>query len=335
MRRKERIDRGIKVRSDDIYAIASYREMLYLLLPRLTPVIALLILPLITQFCKAYYYEKVAVLSCIIGLLALSWDYMASVGLFSLGQAFFFGTGAYFSAYAHLKYGLHPIFAMVIATVAGALFCTAILAPVLRLRGVYFSIITLALPLFFTRIIEATKILGGTEGLTGLMPISNRWAEVYIPIVSFLTALFAFRRIINSDYGLVIQAIRDNDRAVLASGLNVQLYKAQCVFVASIASCFAGAFMAHFYQAVGLSAFALDYSLMPLTSAILGGVGTFAGPAIGAFVIVPLSETLRTLGTLRVVVYAVLLFVAVIALPEGIFPYIRRKYQQVERIVEV
>lgn len=331
MIRKERIDRGIKVRSDDIYAISSYREILYLLLPRVIPVLSLLLLPTLL----GSYYERVIIISCLMGLLALSWDLLASIGLFSLGQAFFFGVGGYASGFFSYQLGLPVPYSIVLGTVSGALVCTLLLAPVLRLKGVYFSIVTLAFPLFFVRIIESTKILGGTEGITGISPIGNSWIELYIPIFVFLFSLFGLRRLINSDYGIVLQAIRDNDRAVISSGINVYAYKLECTFIVSLLSCFSGAFMTHIYQAVGLSAFALDYSLLPLTSAVLGGVGTFAGPAIGTFILVPLSEFLRVFGTLRVVFYSVILFLCIVLLPEGIFPFLKRKYHQIERFVEV
>ena len=81
--------------------------------------------------------------------------------------------------------------------------------------------------------------------------------------------------------------------------------------------------------------FALDYSLLPVASAVVGGMGTFAGPMIGAFILVPLSEILRALGALRIVFYGLFLVVFIVALPEGIFPYMQRKYHQFERWVEI
>ncbi|MEM2370887.1 MAG: branched-chain amino acid ABC transporter permease [Candidatus Bathyarchaeia archaeon] len=334
MKRKERIDRPIKARSDDLYAVSSHREILYLLLPRLIPISFLLIFPILTPFFGAYY-EKVLIITCLQALLALGWDLMASVGLFSLGQAFFFGVGSYIAAYLNSSFGLPPTLSIPFGTLLGAIFCTLVLVPTLRLKGVYFSIVTLTLPLFFARIIEMTKILGGTEGITSLTPLANRYLETYVPIISFLFVLFGLRRLINSDYGIVLQGIRDNDRAVISSAINIGLYKTQCVFISSLISCFSGAFMAHILQASGLSAFALDYSLLPLAASVLGGVGTFAGPAIGSFILIPLSEFLRAFGTLRVVFYSIILFVTIVALPEGIFPFLRRKYQQIERVVEV
>lgn len=332
--RKERLDRGIKARCEDMFALSSYREILYLLLPRVLPVIALLCFPLL-KGVVGLYWEKVLVITCAIALLSLSWDLMASVGLVSLGQALFFGAGAYLTGFLNKSLGWPYFLTIPFGTVGGALFCTFLLLPVLRLRGVYFAIVTLTLPLLFTRFIEASKILGGNAGISSLSPLPHLWFELYVPVLALLICLFSFRRLINEDYGLVLQGIRDNDLAVMSGAINIYKFKAQAVFIAGMAGAFAGAFMTHYYQFVGMPAFALDYSILPLTCAVLGGVGTFAGPTVGAFILVPLSEALRAFGTLRVVFYSAILIICVVGLPEGIFHYIQRRYHQFERMVEV
>ena len=332
--RKERLDRGIKARCEDIFALSSYREILYLAFPRVLPVAALLILPLLKDVV-GMYWEKVLMITCTIGLLALSWDLMASVGLISLGQALFFGAGAYVTGFLNHSLNLPPILSIPLGTLVGACISTLLLLPVVRFRGVYFAIITLTLPLLLARFIETTKILGGTEGMSGLSPLPNVWIELYVPVFALLICLFGFRRLINEDYGLVLQGIRDNDRAVMSGAINIYWFKAQAVFIAAVAGAFAGAFMTHYNQVVGMAAFAMDYSIVPLTAAVLGGVGSFAGPTIGAFILVPLSELLRAVGTLRVVIYSAILIICVVGLPEGVFHYMRRKYHQFERMVEV
>jgi len=332
--RRERLDRGIKARCEDIFALSSYKEISYLLFPRALPVVLLLILPLL-QGVIGLYWEKVLMITCMIALLALSWDLMASVGLISLGQALFFGAGAYITGYLNYAFKLPPILTIPLGTLGGALFSTLLLLPVLRLRGVYFAIVTLTFPLLLSRFIETTKILGGTEGMSALSPLPNIWVELYVPVFALLICLFGFRRLINEDYGLVLQGIRDNDRAVMSGAINIYWFKAQAVFIAGIAGAFAGAFMTHYYRFVGMPAFAMDYSILPLTAAVLGGVGTFAGPTIGAFILIPLSEFLRAVGTLRVVFYSAILIICVVGLPEGIFHYMRRKYHQFERMVDV
>ena len=218
--RKERLDRGIKVRTQDIFALSSYQEILYLVLPRALPVIFLLTFPLLKGFV-GLYWEKVLIITCITALLALSWDLLASVGLISLGQALFFGAGAYITGFLNHSFGWPPLVTIPLGTLAGALFCTLLLLPVLRIRGVYFAIVTLTLPLLLVRVIEATKILGGTEGLSGLSRLSeNIWFELYIPVLALFLCLFGFRRLINMDYGLVLQGIRDNDLAVMSGAIS-------------------------------------------------------------------------------------------------------------------
>ncbi|MGC8658313.1 MAG: branched-chain amino acid ABC transporter permease, partial [Desulfomonilaceae bacterium] len=221
------------------------------------------------------------------------------------------------------------------ATIIGGALSALVLAPVLRLRGVYFSMVTLVLPLMFERIVEASGIFGGTEGISGITPFPNSFVESYLMVFVTLFALFAFRRLVTTDYGLVLKAVKDNDMAVMGAGINVYSMKAQALFISGSVGAFAGAFVTHVYGFVGMPSFALDYSILPLSSAVVGGMGTFAGSFVGAFILVPLSEALRGIGGLRIVLYSCFLVFFIVALPEGIFHYIQRKYHQFERWVEV
>jgi branched-chain amino acid transport system permease protein len=330
-KRKERIDRGIKVRSSDIFALMSWREMLYRAAPRVLPVLACLVLPLVL----GVYWQKVLLSVAVFALLAISWDILAQTGMVSLGQALFFGMGAYCSGVMNHYWGLSPLITIPVAAVMGGLICTLLLLPVLRLRGIYFSMVTLIIPLVLVRIIEATRIFGGTEGLSGMTPLPSKWIELYLVIAVLLTALFGLRRMMDSDYGLVLRGINDNDRSVINAGINIYWFKAQSLFIAGAIGSFCGAFMTHVYMFVGMPVFALDYSILPIAAAVVGGSGSLAGATLGAFILVPLSEALRGFGGLRIVLYGMFLVVFIVALPEGIFHYIQRKYHQFERWVEV
>ena len=121
--------------------------------------------------------------------------------------------------------------------------------------------------------------------------------ELYLALTAVWVCLFGLRRLLHSDYGLTLKAICDNDRSVISSGINIYWYKAQALFLAGSVGAFAGAFMTHFYMFVGMPVFALDYSILPIASAVVGGMGTMAGPVLGAFILVPLSEALRGLGS--------------------------------------
>ena len=330
-KRKERIDRGIKVRTTDIFALSSWREMLYLAVPRLLPVVGCLVLPLVL----GVYWQKVLLSVAVFALLAISWDILAQTGMVSLGQALFFGVGAYCAGVLNHYWGVSPFITIPVAAIAGGLICTLFLLPVLRLRGIYFSMVTLIIPLMLVRIIEATKIFGGTEGLSGMTPLPSKWVELYLIMGVLLIVLFSFRRMLDSDYGLVLKGINDNDRSVINAGINIYWFKAQALFIAGSIGAFSGAFMTHVYMFVGMPVFALDYSILPIAAAVVGGPGTLAGATFGAFLLIPMSEALRGFGGLRIVLYGVFLVVFVVALPEGIFHYIQRKYHQFERWVEV
>ncbi len=329
--RKERLDRGIKARSEDIFALYSWREITYQLFPRVFPIACILLIALLAP----PYWKKVLLSAANIGMLAISWDFLARAGMVSLGHALPFGIGGYMAGALNHYLGWEWWLTLPISAIGGALICTLLLLPVLRLRGIYFSMVTLVLPLILVRLIEATRILGGTEGYSGLMPFPNLWVELIVSLLALGAAFFGLRRLITTDYGLVLQGVRDNDRAIIRAGLSVFMLKAQAVFIASVVAAFTGAFLTHQYMFVGMPAFALDYSILAIAASVVGGMGTLAGPALGAFILVPLSEILRSLGPLRIVFYGIFLVVFVVAIPEGLFHYMKRKYYQFEHWVKV
>ncbi|MCX5810178.1 MAG: branched-chain amino acid ABC transporter permease [Proteobacteria bacterium] len=332
--RKERIDRGLKVRTGGIYAISSGREIMYLVGPRLLLIVGILLVPLFLEF--APYWKRVVNIMCVYALLALSFDFLANyVGLVCLGGAFFVGVGGYLSAIFNVYLSIPMYLSIPLATVTGAALCTVLLLPCLPLRGVYFAIVTLMYPLLFTRVIEALDVLGGTNGITGLDGFPNQYVEQYAIIVVMLLSLFAMRRFVSQDIGLVIRGVKDNDQAVRASGINVTSIKALSVFIAALMGCFGGAYIAHLYMWAGISLFALDFSIIPIASVVIGGGGTLVGAVIGSFILVPLSESLRFFGTLRIVIYCAALTGFIVFKSEGLMVYLQRKYHQFERWVKV
>jgi branched-chain amino acid transport system permease protein len=334
MKRKERIDRGIKVRTEGIYAISSWEEVFYLAGPRLVLILGLLSLPLVLQV--APYWKRVVNMTCIYALLALSFDFLANyVGLVCLGGAFFIGVGGYLSAIFNVYLGLPIFLSIPLATLLGSLLCTFLILPGLPLRGVYFAIVTLMYPLLVTRIIEAFNILGGTNGIAGVQSFPNPYVEQYLVILITLIALFGMRRLVNQDIGLVLRGVKDNDQSVRASGMNVTSLKAFAVFIASLVGCFGGAYLAHLYMWAGISLFALDFSIIPIAAVVIGGGGTLTGAVIGSLILVPLSEFLRFFGTFRIVIYCMILTAFIVLKSEGLMVYFQRKYHQRERWVKL
>lgn len=330
--RIKRLDRSVNVRSTGLYALSSYREMTYLLAPRLFLIGGLLILPLVLD----QYWQRVLCAAGVFAILALSFDFLAEyVGLVCLGGAMFIGFGGYAAGLLNEHAGLPPVATIPLAAVIGACVSTLVIMPCLRLRGIYFAIITFMLPLFARNVIIALGLFGSTEGITGLQTLPNIWAEQYVILVALLAILFALRRFVTEDVGLIMMGIKDNDQAVLASGISIFRYRVLAVFIAALIGCFAGAYLTHLYGWLGLSLFAMDFSILPIAATVMGGMGTLVGPVIGALILTPLSEALRGFGQLRVVLYCILLLIFILYKPEGLMNVLERKYHQFERVEKV
>lgn len=332
-RRKERLDRGIKARTDGLYAIQSWREVGYLVAPRAGLIIGLLILPLVLP---GLYWQRVFALAGVYALLALSFDFLAErVGLVCIGGAFVIGVGGYIAGGLNYYFKLSPVLTIPIATFGGALICTLLWLPCLPLRGIYFAVVTFMFPFLTQSIILAGGLLGSTEGLSPVAGFPNIWVGIYLIMVIVLLSIFGLRRLCGEDIGIVFAGVKDNDQAVLASGINITRVKVYALFIATAMGCFGGAFIAHFSGFAGLSLFAVDFSIMPIAACIMGGPGTLAGPVLGAFILAPLSELLRGLGQLRVVLYCAVLVGFILFKPEGLLNWAARKYHQFEHWVKV
>lgn len=332
-KRKERLDRGIKARTEGLYAISSWREVSYLLAPRAGLIIILFLLPLVVP---GLYWQRVLALAGVYALLALSFDFLAErVGLVCIGGAFMIGVGGYISG-ALNYYLMLPVFLTIpIGTLGGALICTLLWVPCLPLRGIYFAVVTFMFPFLTQSIILAGNLFEGTEGLSPIKGFPNTWIAVYLIVILILLSIFGLRRLCGEDIGVVFAGVKDNDQAVFASGINVTRVKIYALYIASLIGCFAGTFVAHFSGFVGVSLFAVDFSIMPIAACIMGGPGTMAGPVLGAFILAPLSELLRGFGQLRVVLYCLVLVGFILFKPEGLLSWATRKYHQIEHWVKV
>jgi len=320
------------VRTEGLYALSSWAEMAYLLMPRTILILGLLLLPLILDM----YWQRVLCAAGIYAILALAFDFLAAyVGLVCLGGALFIGAGGYISGLLNAYLGWPPLLCIPIATLAGAVISTFILLPCLRLRGIYFAIVSFMFPLFIVYIIVALNVFGGTEGISALAILPNIWVEQYLILGMVVVSLFAIRRLVNEDIGLILRGIKDNDQAVRASGISITAYKTKAVFIASLMGCFGGAYLSHLYGWLGLSLFAMDFSILPIAACVMGGMGSLVGPVLGAFILTPMSEALRGFGQLRVVLYCLILIGFMLYKPEGLMNYIERKYHQFEHWEEV
>ncbi len=293
-------------------------------------VVALLALPAVYG---DPYVMRILTMSCLFAIFAASWDLLAGyTGQVNFGHALFFGAGAYTSALVSLKLGVTPwasVFAgAAMATLSG--FLAGYLC--LRLRGSYLSLATLAFPLIALGLLFAfPDFSGGELGISGLRRLTpSATGNYYVAAVSMLLVVFGLWRLADSKFGLVLHAIRDDEVAARASGINTPRYKLIAFAVSAAAAGFAGALFAHYLRVAGPSTLEVALSFQVVIWGIFGGVATIYGPVAAVFILYPLTEWLgsfRTFGELRLLIFAVIVLLVLLFMPRGLAPWLRDKIE--------
>ena len=293
-------------------------------------VVAVLLLPLVIP---DPYVLRVAAMTCIFAAFAASWDLLAGyAGQVNFGHALFFGAGAYSSALLSLRLG----FSSWIAVATGALIATAIGLCVgylcLRLRGSYLSLATLAFPLILIGVLFAFPDLSGGElGVTGLSPLaSSRIGNYYVAAAAMLALVFGMWAFADSRFGLVLHAIRDDEVAARASGINTLRYKLAVFSICAAAAGFAGALFAHYLRVAGPSSLEVALSFQVVIWGVFGGLATIYGPVTAVFVLYPLTEWLGSFsafGELRLLIFAVIVLLVLLFMPRGLTPWVRDRIE--------
>jgi branched-chain amino acid transport system permease protein len=293
-------------------------------------VIALLALPLVYHDA---YLLRILTMTCIFAMFAASWDLLAGyTGQVNFGHALFFGAGAYTSGLMSQKLGVSPW----ITIWAGAAFATLVGWMVgylcLRLRGSYLSLATLAFPLIVLGLLFAFPgFSGGELGISGLRRLAlTPTQNYYIAAVSMLAVVFGLWLLADSKFGIVLHAVRDDEVAARASGINTPRYKLAVFAISAAAAGFAGALFAHYIRVAGPSTLEVALSFQVVIWGIFGGVASIYGPVAAVFLLYPLTEWLGSfemIGELRLLIFAVIVLLVLLFMPRGLAPWVRDKIE--------
>jgi len=248
------------------------------------------------------------------------------VNLLSLGHAMFFGLASYVSAHAAKVWGLEPVSAIVIGVlVSSALgFVTGALA--IRSSGIYFAMITVAfsqMVYFFS--VEA-PFTHGEDGIQavprgralGFIDLSNSWVLYAFVAVVFLFGFLAVMRIVNSPFGEILKAIRENEPRVVSLGYRALQYKLAAFVLSTAIAGLAGATKAIVAQNASLTDVSLGTSIEVVLMTLVGGMGTFYGPVVGALIVVSMQNYLAQFGEWVTVIQGVVFVACVLAFRRGI-----------------
>ncbi|MCW5659086.1 MAG: branched-chain amino acid ABC transporter permease [Burkholderiaceae bacterium] len=266
-------------------------------------------------------------------LLALAWNLLGGFGgQFSFGHALFFGVGAYASVIAQVTHGFNAWAAFALAIAAAALVGAGVGALVFRygLKGSYFALVTLAFAEVFRILAVSAGFTGGGVGM--MLPLkesaanlqfASRKGFVGLVLGCVVAALLVSAWLRHSRFGARLQAVRDNEDAARAVGVDPRRTKLAATVLSAVFMGAAGAFYLQVFQYIDPAiAFGPHVSVEALVGAIVGGMGTLWGPVLGAAVLHALAEGTRNLfgnlPGLNLVIYGSVLVVIVMFMPRGL-----------------
>jgi branched-chain amino acid transport system permease protein len=261
-----------------------------------------------------------ALLACAFNLL------IGYGGLLSFGHAMFLGTAGYVSAHALKVWGLSPELAILAGTAAAAGLgvITGLIA--IRRQGIYFAMITLALSQLLYFIYLQTPFTHGEDGiqgipqghLFGLLNLSNPTVLYYVILAGFLIGFLLIFRTINSPFGEVLKAIRENEQRAISLGYKTDQYKLLAFILSGTLAGFAGALKVFVAQNASLTDVHWSMSGEIVLMTLVGGLGTIFGPVVGAFVITAMQQYLAGYGQWVTVIQGVIFVACVLAFRRGI-----------------
>jgi branched-chain amino acid transport system permease protein len=285
--------------------------------------------------------RHVLIMIFLYGALAAAWNIVAGYcGQVSLGQAVFFGVGAYTSAVLFRDAGVTPWLGMLAGAGLAVLLSQVIGYPVFRLRGHYFAIATIAVGEIVHALVVNWDAIGGARGV--FVPIrrpdsllnfqfhQSKAYYYYIALGLLLLALGVTRLIERSRRGYYFRAVREDPDAAAALGVNVAREKLRALAISAAITAMGGTFWAQYILFIDPeSVFPLSLSILICLVAVLGGVGTLWGPLLGAAVLVPLQEGTRVMlgGTgkaLDLLIYGALIVLVAVLQPGGLMALLRR-----------
>jgi len=265
------------------------------------------------------YYLQILTVIMINSILAVSLNLITGyTGQLSLGHATFMGLGAYAATLFTLKLHFPFLAALIAGALVAAFFGFIIGVPTLRLKGDYLAIATLGFGEITKNILMNLKITGGPMGLRGIPKVTN----VYIAAVALFLVIFSLNRIMNSRVGKSFIAIREDELAAEAMGINTTQFKILAFIIGAFYAGLAGGLYAFLFRYINPKDFGFMKSIEILCMVVLGGMGNTYGAVLGAFIITILPELLRSVSPViaqyRMVFYGLLLVIMMIVRPQGI-----------------
>jgi branched-chain amino acid transport system permease protein len=297
-------------------------------LPLAIGAIVFAVVPLALAAAGSGYLFRLAVVTLIFAILALSMQLITGVaGLLSLGHAAIYGVGAYTAAILSTRLGLDAALTIPLSGLVSGLLGIALALPTMRLVSIYFAVATLGLgEMIYVTLLNWVSFTRGPLGIGGIPPLRPLGIDLSGPLGSYLAvavvAAFAavvVHRCTHSYYGNALRAVREDDQCADAMGLNVVRLKIEVFAIACFLAGIAGALWAHTTGYVNPADFRFAESILILAMVVVGGLGSVPGAIIGSALLLLLPEALRAVGEVRILMVGAVMFLCILFLPKGLF----------------
>lgn len=293
---------------------------------QLAVLIAVAILSIVPMLVGDRYLSHIAVMVCLMGVMAFSMNVMLKVGQLSLAQVVFMSTGAYISALMSMGWGLPPVLTIALAGIASGVLAFILGPFLLHIRGVYFVLLTFALAQVFNLILQDwVGVTGGNSGLFNIPRLEVFGIRLARPeaLYPFALALFAATFLVTylldrSRAGWVMHSIEENEDLSRALGVDVMRWRVWTFGLSGLMAGLAGGVYGHFIGFLSPAAFTFAISVNILVINVIGGIRSPLGPVVGAILLVPLPEILRDAQQYQLLVYGLLLILFVAFFRNGI-----------------
>ncbi|MEL3892942.1 branched-chain amino acid ABC transporter permease [Ferrovibrio sp. MS7] len=248
------------------------------------------------------------------------------VGLLSFGHAMFFGGAAYISGYTVKAWGFPPELGILAGTAVAAVLGLVAGAIAIRRQGIYFAMVTLALSQMVFFFCLQAKFTGGEDGIQaiprrmflGIIDIKNDFTFYYVVLAIFVFGFLVVYRTINSPFGQVLKAIRENEPRAVSLGYRVDQYKLLAFVLSATLAGLAGSTKALVFQLASLTDVTWQMSGEVVLMTLVGGMGTILGPVIGAAVIITMQNYLAGFGEWVLVTQGAIFVIVVMAFRRGV-----------------
>ena len=301
------------------------------------------IVGLMPLYIKTPYILSICIMSFYIASASLSWSVLGGLtGQTSLGHAGFMGLGAYISTLLLINFNVSPWLSIPIVFVVVGIISALLLSPCFRLKGTYFTLVTIAFTEAFRNLFTNWDYAGKGGGLLlpfgktdiGLMRFMGKGGYFYLSL-GMVGLIYVIVKIIDkSKLGYGLKTVREDEDTANAIGINPWKYKVIATFISCGLTAICGVFYANYYRFIDPEIMLQTQSLEYVLPALIGGIGSVTGPLLGAIIITPISQFLNaTLSSIAAgfnqIVYAGILIAVIIFQPRGIMGWFNSlgKYQ--------